>query len=67
MEETEPIYKDGRFGKRGGGDSNFRLLKRIESEHLPKIIHYLRELDQQQIEILTRLESDKNGRRKKDY
>jgi len=41
--------------KRGGGDSNFKILKKLENEQLPKLLEYMRRLDQQQIEILTRL------------
>lgn len=43
--------------KRGGGDSNFKILKKLENEQLPKLLEYMRRLDQQQIEILTRLEN----------
>jgi len=34
--------------KRGGGDSNFKILKKLENEQLPKLLEYMRRLDQQQ-------------------
>lgn len=41
--------------KRGGGDSNFKILKKLENEQLPKLLNYMRKIEQNQIEILTRL------------
>lgn len=41
--------------KRGGGDSNFKILKKLENEQLPKLLSYMREIEQRQIEILSRL------------
>lgn len=45
--------------KRGGGDTNFKILKKLENEHLPKLLSYMREIEQKQIEILNRLEPTK--------